>query len=90
MATASSSSVGLQLTGSGGGGSGGGGMEELLPLVLQLTNPEQVRFFVMKKGEGSLFSRDIYLLSFFVATFTHIFTLSLTIILERSCLVGIE
>ena len=27
---------------SSGGGGGGGGMEELLPLVLQLTNPDQV------------------------------------------------
>jgi len=26
----------------GGGGGGGGGMDELLPLVLQLTNPDQV------------------------------------------------
>ena len=32
---------------SSGGGGGGGGMEELLPLVLQLTNPDQVSYAVV-------------------------------------------
>ena len=33
---------GIVGSGAGGGGGGVGGMEELLPLVLQLTNPDQV------------------------------------------------
>lgn len=40
----------------GGGAASGGGMEELLPLVMQLTNAEQVRVFACV---GFLLSRFI-------------------------------
>ena len=35
---------GATMVGSVGGGAAAGGMEELLPLVIQLTKPEQVRY----------------------------------------------
>ena len=35
---------GGSMVGAAGGGTPAGGMEELLPLVIQLTKPEQVRY----------------------------------------------
>ena len=56
------------MVGPPGGGSASGGMDELLPLVIQLTKPEQVRYYFKSNDESVIDSfywrRNILILIF--------------------------